>query len=168
MTRPVPLLIVAVIGLWLVSGSSLSAAERPQASPFSLISLSGKLVTLENYRDKVVLVNFWASWCPPCVHELPSMQALKNSLTGQPFEILALNMGEHWKQVDNFRRNFRTKLEFPILLNADRNMTRDWQVRALPTSMLVDKKGLLVRTLVGPRNWNSDDMKALIAPLLEE
>jgi thiol-disulfide isomerase/thioredoxin len=162
------LFVVAIFGLWLTSGSTLSAAGRPPVSSFSLTSLSGDTVTLESYRDTVVLVNFWASWCPPCVYELPSMQALKTSLAGQPFEILALNMGEHRKQVDNFRRNFKSELEFPILLNADRNMTKDWRVRALPTSMLIDKKGRLVQTLVGPRDWSSDNIKTLILPLLDE
>jgi thiol-disulfide isomerase/thioredoxin len=163
---------LAILGLSLVLGMSSLASERYDTPPLSLERLSqhsaGELVSLKDYKDKVVLLNFWATWCPPCVHELPSMQSLHDALNGQPFEILALNMGEDPAMVGKFLDSFNTKLTFPILLHADRKVAIDWSVRAMPTSMLVDKKGKLVSVITGARMWDSEEMVNAIMPLLEE
>ena len=163
---------IAIVGLSLVWGMSSVASERFDTPPLVLERLSqhtaGELVSLEDYRDKVVLVNFWATWCPPCVHELPSMQSLRDALDGQPFEILALNMGEDPAMVGKFLDRFGTKLTFPILLHADRQVAIDWNVRAMPTTMLVDKKGKLVSVVKGARTWDSEEVVNAIMPLLEE
>ncbi|MDE0095652.1 MAG: TlpA disulfide reductase family protein [Gammaproteobacteria bacterium] len=146
-----------------------SAAElRRAAQPFTLEALTGSNVSLADYGDHVLLVNFWATWCPPCVAELSTMQALKDTLAGEPFEILALNVGEEPRQVRDFLRQFRTDLEFPILLRAERGVARAWNVNAMPTSALIDKKGRLAATMVGPRDWNSSDSLRLVRILLEE
>lgn len=162
----------AIVWLSLVLGMPSVASERYDTPPLSLERLSqhaaGELVNLEDYKGKVVLVNFWATWCPPCVHELPSMQSLHDALDGQPFEILALNMGEDPAMVGKFLDSFNTKLTFPILLHADRKVAIDWKVRAMPTSMVVDKQGRLVSVITGARMWDSEEVVNAIMPLLEE
>ncbi len=161
-----------ILGLLIGVSASASNGERYALTPFSLERLSqntaNELVTLEDYRDKVVLVNFWATWCPPCVHELPSMQSLHDALDGRPFEILALNMGEDPRQISQFLNSFGTELKFPILLHADREVAPQWQIRAMPTSMLVDKQGRLVNVMTGAREWDSEEMVNTIMPLLDE
>ncbi|MBX2870333.1 MAG: TlpA family protein disulfide reductase, partial [Acidiferrobacterales bacterium] len=112
--------------------------------------------------------NFWATWCPPCVHELPSIQALKDHFSDQSFEVLALNMGERGKDIENFLKAFETKLDFPILLNADLNVAKNWNVRAMPTSLFIDKNGDIAETYVGPRDWNSEIVQQQVASLLGE
>ena len=162
----------AILGLTLALGMSSIASERYDTPPLILDRLSqyaaGEEVSLEDYKGKVVLVNFWATWCPPCVHELPSMQSLRDALDGQPFEILALNMGEDPAMVGKFLDSFGTKLTFPILLHADRQVAIDWNVSAMPTTMLVDKKGKLVSVIKGARMWDSEEVVNAIMPLLEE
>ena len=161
---------IPVLALALFAGAApLPASDiRRPAMPFTLESLSGREVSLVDFGDTVLLVNFWASWCPPCVAELPSMQALKESMAGEPFEILALNIGENPHSVRRFIEHFETRLDFPILLRADQTVARDWKVSAMPTSALVDKQGRLAATLVGPRDWNNGDSRRLVRTLLDE
>ena len=151
---------------WAATGTA--AEPRRAAEPFTLEALTGSSVSLADYGDHVLLVNFWATWCPPCVAELSTMQALKDTFSGEPFEILALNVGEEPRQVRDFLRHFRTDLDFPILLRAERGVARAWNVNAMPTSALVDKKGRLAATMVGPRDWNNGDSQRLVRILLEE
>jgi thiol-disulfide isomerase/thioredoxin len=151
---------------WTVTG--FSADLRRPAIPFTLPGLNGQEVSLADYGGKVLLVNFWATWCPPCVAELPSMQALKQSMAGEPFEILALNVGEDPRSVLGFLRRFNTRLDFPILLRAEQFVARDWNVNSMPTSALVDKRGRVAATMVGPRDWNDGESRRLVRILLNE
>ena len=164
--------VVAAVGLCALISFSALAGERKVLPTFSLAQLeagaAGETVVFEDYRDTVLLVNFWATWCPPCVHELPSMQSLHDALDGQPFEILALNMGEDPKMIGKFLERFDPELKFPILLNADRKTAYDWRVRAMPSTMVVDKQGRLVTFMIGAKQWDSEEIVNLIMPLLEE
>ncbi|MBX2867176.1 MAG: TlpA family protein disulfide reductase, partial [Acidiferrobacterales bacterium] len=90
------------LALVLPVGNLLANADREPAKKFSLNDLTGEQIALEDFQGQVLLVNFWATWCPPCVHELPSIQALKDHFSDQSFEVLALNMGERGKDIENF------------------------------------------------------------------
>lgn len=167
---PAHLAVAALIGalFYLAAATASTTNVRTFAEPFTLESLSGEQVSLADYDDTVLLVNFWASWCPPCVAELPSMQALKETMAGEAFEILALNVGEDSRSVRGFIKHFGTPLEFPILLHADQGVIRDWNVKAMPTTALIDKQGRFAATVVGPRDWNSSDSRRLVRTLLDE
>jgi len=161
--------LLSVLLTLVIPGSGLFAnTSREQAVSFSLNNLSGMPVTLEQYRGQVLLVNFWATWCPPCVHELPSIQALKDNFPEQPFEVLALNMGERGKDIERFLRTFKTKLNFPILLNADLNVAKKWNVRAMPTTLFIDKSGRIAELHIGPKDWNTESVQQQVAALLGE
>ncbi len=149
-------------------GAIFASADREPAEKFSLNNLTGEQVTLDDFQGRVLLVNFWATWCPPCVHELPSMQALKDHFSDESFEVLALNMGERGKDIENFLKSFGTKLDFPILLNADLNVAKTWKVRAMPTSLFIDKDGNIAEVHIGPRDWNSETVQQQVASLLGE
>lgn len=139
---------------------------RPEAPPLRLPSLEGDLHDLADYRGEVVLINFWASWCPPCVHEMPSMQRLEDRLRGQGFRILAVNLGESEETVRAFLQVIGTG--FTILLDPGKESLSDWRAMAYPSSYVVDRAGRLRYSLFGAIEWNEPDVVAQISALLEE
>lgn len=134
--------------------------------PLALQDLHGKLHPLKDYRGRVVLINFWATWCPPCRAEMPSMQRLKDKLTGQPFTILAVDMGESEEAVQGFLKEI--PVNFTILLDKDGSALKAWKVFAFPTSFLVDKKGAVRYATFGAKEWDDADALSKIDELLSE
>jgi thiol-disulfide isomerase/thioredoxin len=139
---------------------------RPEAPPLRLPALEGDLLDLSDYRGQVVLINFWASWCPPCVHEMPSMQRLEDRLRDQGFRILAVNLGESEDTVRAFLQIIGTG--FTILLDPGKESLNDWRAMAYPSSYVVDRAGRLRYSLFGAIEWNEADVVAQISALLEE
>ncbi len=138
--------------------------EAP-APDFALPTPEGKQpVSLAELRGRVVLLNFWATWCPPCREEMPSMERAHKEFGGQGLAILAVNIQESPKQVARFMRDFR--LSFPALLDADGKVSQRYQVRGLPTTYLIDRTGRVVGQAVGARDWAGREAKALIRALL--
>jgi len=125
------------------------------AHTFTLQDTSGKIYKLEDYRGKVLLLNFWASWCPPCVHEMPSMARLKAHFKDKPFEILAANLGEEPEQVQNFLE--KHPVNFPVLLDKGSQVAKQWKVFAYPNSYLIDKEGNVRFALFGGTEWDDKD-----------
>jgi len=119
----------------------------------ALSDLGGRPHTLPDYRGRVVLVNFWATWCEPCREEMPSMQRLKARLAGRPFAILAVNYGESHARVEEFVR--RAAFDFPVLLDPGQDTPRAWRVRILPASFLVGADGRVRYSIVGELDWTS-------------
>lgn len=132
----------------------------------SLDDLSGTPHTLGEYRGKVVLVNFWAAWCPPCRREMPSMQRLKEKMTGRGFAILGIDSAEPRDEVIAFLQTI--KVDFPILLDPDSAATKRWKVYALPTSFLIDRRGKVRYSLAGPAEWDEGEAIRHIEHLLRE
>lgn len=137
-----------------------------QNKPLALTDLEGRPVNLHDYRGKVVLLNFWASWCPPCVHEMPSMARLKTLLKGQPFEILAVNLAEDKPAIEAFLREH--PVNFPVLLDPSGSAVQTWQVFAYPSTYLIDKTGRIRYGLFGGADWDQPSAVARIRALLAE
>jgi thiol-disulfide isomerase/thioredoxin len=147
-----------VVGLIAASGGVASAEPelRPwtganPAPPLELKTLDGQAFRLDQLRGKVVLVNFWATWCEPCIEEMPSMQKLRARLAGAPFEIVAVNHQEGEARIRGFLK--KVPLDFPIVRDTDGGVTRAWQARIFPSSYLVDADGKIRYVMAGSTDW---------------
>lgn len=148
---------------------SLTRVEgAPMAPDFDLPDLQGQRHRLSSYRGKVVVINFWATWCPPCLEEMPSMQQVWEDLQGPQFEILAINVSEDDFAIGNFIDGMVPEPGFPILKDEDMGVVGAWQVRALPTTLVVDKQGRIVYRALGGRDMNSDSIRAQLKGLMDE
>ena len=127
-----------------------------QTPALALEDLGHTAHSLEDYRGRVVLVNFWASWCAPCVIEMPSMQRLQEAMAGKPFTLLAVNVGESPGTVWKFAAKVR--VQFPLLLDRDGQTASDWGIDIYPTSFLIDPQGRVQYVAYGPREWDAPDM----------
>ncbi len=136
-----------------------------EADDFKLRSLDGKTVRLSDMRGKVVLLNFWATWCGPCVMEVNDIDLLHDTLGGEDFAVMAVSVGEDGKKVSRFME--RAGIDFPVYLDTDTSVARKYQVRGIPTTYIVDPKGFLVGSVVGPREWGGDDSIALMRSLMD-
>ena len=153
------------------SGKKSRALRRFQGNPeppeLTLEDLRGGIKSLSQYKGKVVLVNFWASWCPPCVHEMPSMQQLKKHFKGKPFKILAVNMAEKRATITAFLKT-KVNVDFTILMDKDGKALKRWKVFAFPTSYVIGKKGKIRRALFGSIDWMNPDVVRKIEALVNE
>jgi len=132
-----------------------------------LLALNDRPINLNNLKGKVVLVNFWASWCPPCVHEMPSMQRIQDHFKKDKFVILGVNMAEEKQTINTFIEE-KVAVNFPILMDTDGAALKRWQVFAFPTSYLLDKKGNIRYSLFGSIEWDKPETMTIINELINE
>ena len=122
------------------------------AQDFGLSSLRGDYLKLSDYRGKVVFLNIWATWCPPCRDEMPSMESLYQKLKGRDFEMLAVSIDrEGEKAVRPFVAKFG--LSFPVLLDPEGKTYRLYGLTGVPESFIVDKNGVVIHKIIGPQDW---------------
>ena len=159
---------LVLCGLLLGAGAAHGGELKPWtggATPaLSLRDPAGKAHDLAAYRGKVVLVNFWATWCAPCREEMPSMQALRQRLAGKPFEVLAVNLMESEEKIAAFRES--ELIDLPVLMDRDGAAAKRWKVRMLPISFIVDRRGAIRYQLVGEANWTGPTVISAIDRLL--
>ena len=144
--------------VFLVAGiSSIAGAldKGNKAADFSLKDLSGKTVKLSDYKGKVVLLNFWASWCPPCREEMPSIQKLYARMKGKKFSILAVSVD---RGGENSVRRFikEAGYEFKILLDPEGEAASRYSVGGIPATFIIDKKGEIVDKIIGAYQWDDE------------
>lgn len=145
-----------------------TVAPRTVAKDFALKDLDGKIQHLKDYRGKVVLLNFWGSWCPPCRREMPSMERLYQALKDQPFTILAVNQAESVDMVFAYTSEIEPAPTFPMLLDTDEKIPPRWGVRGLPASFIIDKQGRVAYRAMGGREFDHPDIKGKIDALIAE
>jgi thiol-disulfide isomerase/thioredoxin len=140
--------------------------EKIKAQNFALMDLNGNVVHLEDYRGKVIFLNFWTTWCPACLVEMPSMEKLYKEFKDKDFIILAVDMQEGAETVKKFKKKF--KLSFPILLDEEGVVASYYGVKAIPATYLIDRTGYFYAAAMGARDWASDDAFLLIKHLLNK
>lgn len=152
---------------WFAGGGELLRYEQEPTPPaLSLPDLAGQRHDLNRYKDQVVLINFWASWCPPCLAEMPSMQRLFARMAGRPFQILAVNSEETKTKVWKFKQLLN--ISFPTLLDSGGNVTRDWAVTVFPTSYLIDADGRIRYVSYGAVEWDETGVVDAIETLMPD
>ncbi|MBC8119435.1 MAG: TlpA family protein disulfide reductase [Burkholderiaceae bacterium] len=154
----------------LALGARASAAEikrwrgKPAAPPIALLDVDGAPVSLQQFLGKVVLVNFWATWCEPCIAEMPSMQKLRDRLAAEGFEVLAINYQEGPARIAAFMQ--KLNLSFPIVRDTDGQVARQWGARVFPASYLVNRSGTIRYAINGSADWTSPSLVSTIRTLL--
>ena len=157
------------VGLfWFASAGAAGFETRAAltAPELKAHDLTGASRTLADYRGKVVLLNFWATWCPPCQREMPSLERLRTKMAGRPLEIVAISSAETPDEVNAYLS--KMKLGFPVLLDTDSSNTRRWKVFALPTTFVLDAKGRVRHVLTGPAEWDEGEALAVAESMLAE
>jgi thiol-disulfide isomerase/thioredoxin len=109
-------------------------------------------------------MNFWASWCEPCRAEMPSIEKLRSSLAGQPFEVLGVNVAEPLSRIEKFTAAL--PLAFPLLRDRDGAVTKAWRAKLLPASFLIGRDGRIRYFVYGELDWSSDAVRARVEELL--
>ena len=139
---------------------------KVSAPDFTLKDLHGNTVTLRDLRGKVVFLNFWATWCPPCRLEMPTMEELHREFSDQGLVILAVNFRESPDEVRSFLKQHG--LTFTTLLDKEEKAFGLYRAWSLPTTYLINKNSEIVGKVIGYRDWHSDHAKAFFRQLLED
>lgn len=132
-----------------------TAPAKPLAADFTLRDLDGKLHKLSDYRGKVVFLNFWATWCPPCREEIPSMERLNEVLGNKDFVMLAVNTDDDVKDLEAFAKENPHK--FSVLSDADGTVQKLYRVDKFPETFVIDRQGRIAEHIVGARDWSSTE-----------
>jgi peroxiredoxin len=156
---------LALVCAGAVAGAELQAWTSGPPPPFALEDLAGRTHRLADYRGKVVLVNFWATWCEPCRDEMPSLARLQAALADRPFTVLAVNLDEPVSRIRKFIA--RTPLNFPVLLDRDAVVAKAWRARILPATYLVGRDGRIRQVHFGELDWSSGAGRRAVEALLE-
>lgn len=134
------------------STRTLNAMSKPFPAPdFTLKGEDGTIYRLSDYRGKVVILNFWATWCPPCRYEMPALERAWQKLKDKDVVILAIDMGESEETIWEFTGIYA--VTFPIPLDRDGSVTAKYPVIGLPTTFVVDPRGMVTHRSVGTREW---------------
>lgn len=150
-------------------GHNLGELSSPVDAPvFSLMDTDEFEYDFAEDKGKVVLINFWATWCPPCRREMPSMERLYKKYEDKGFTVLAINQMEDGDRIFNFTATLETSPTFPILLDSLSLVSQMYQVRGLPTTYLIDKKGRIRYRAIGGREFDHPDVEKVIESLLQE
>ena len=144
--------------------AELKPANGALAQPLVLKTLDGAVHDLAQYRGKVVLVNFWATWCEPCREEMPSLERLKEKFAGQPFEVLAVNVDEPEARVRVFLE--KTPLQLTVILDPGKAVTKRWNARILPASYLIGRDGRVRYSVIGDIDWSDESVLKIVGEVL--
>jgi thiol-disulfide isomerase/thioredoxin len=157
-------ILAAALGI-VLSGPSSAAGDRaltpipdkPAAPTFDLKDQSNRPQRLADYRGKPVILNFWATWCPPCREEMPSMQRAHQALAKDDIAVVAINVGDDATAIDEFLAEI--PVDFPLPMDTESLVAQSYPLKGLPTTYVIDPEGRLVYSAVGSREW--DDPKLL-------
>jgi len=145
----------------------MTKVNEVSKATFNLQNLKGEYENVENYKGSYILINFWATWCAPCVKEIPSLNNLYNKFKDEKqFKMIAINIGQSKEAVKKFLIDKSLQIEFTILLDEKMELS-DWNVQAIPTTFLVDKKGKIIYKAEGEKEWDSYEFTSFFSSIIE-
>ncbi|MBI4688223.1 MAG: TlpA family protein disulfide reductase [Nitrospirae bacterium] len=136
------------------------AAKDAPAPQFELKDLNGNTWRLSDLKGKVVLLNFWASWCPSCKTETPSKESLYKNMAGKPFQMLGVLFRDDVNDAIAYRE--KNSLTIPALRDPEHDVARAYGITGIPETFIIDKDGIVRAKIIGPRDWNKPENIALI------
>jgi len=154
----------AIVPRTLNAQGTLAPGDNSQAPALALRDLDGREVRLESFRGRTVLVNFWATWCAPCVAEMPSLTRLRATLAGQGLEVLGVNLQENTARIRPFAE--RLGIDFPILRDHDGAVRSAWGVRVYPTTFVVGPEQRMALVAVGEIDWDRPEIVARVRAIM--
>ncbi len=143
---------------------TLKPVAAPGTPSLGVRDSQGAVKQLGDYRGRVLVVNFWATWCEPCLAEMPALEDLLHQMQGRPFTVLAVNFAESEERVQAFLNNY--EIHLPVLYDKDMGAARRWNARILPASFVVDPQGRVRYSVVGEADWTAPAIVAEIEKLL--
>jgi len=149
-----------------VQAGELSQVPDGPRHELGLKDAQGHQRSLDEFRGEVVLINFWASWCTPCVQEMPSLLRLQKSLRGYPFRVVGINVAEGERRAQAAAA--RLGLDFPVLLDPDSRVFKAWGGEVLPTTYILDGSGKARYVAQGPLDWDRVDIQHMLEDLMQE
>ncbi|MCL5286002.1 MAG: TlpA family protein disulfide reductase [Nitrospirae bacterium] len=162
--------VVLVIG-YVVKTANITPVSVGMVAPdFTLSTVDGKTVHLSDLRGKVVMLNFWATWCKPCRQEMPSMEEMYHgfkNLAGERFELIAVNENNVFYQ--GKIRPFLTKygIDFPVPVDPLGKLDHLYKITGVPETFIIDQKGVVAEHVIGPRDWRMKDSLVTVHSLLD-
>jgi len=161
-----PFLLMAALAAF-GAGAWLWSEGNESAPSLVLADIRGVEHSLEQYRGKVVVVNFWATWCPPCVEELPSLENAWQRYRQQGLVVLAVS-GEESDVVTSFLERLPSDITFPVLIDGDMKSGNRWQIRGLPTTVVVDRSGVVHWRAEGQLDFSASEVDEMLLALLDD
>ena len=122
----------------------------------SLYDTNGEIFKKNQFKGKVTVINFWATWCPPCVEEIPSLNRLKKKMQGKDFELISINYAEDMAVIDSFMK--KINVEFTVLLDQNGNFAKQWNVISYPSTFIIDKNGIIKYGVNAAIEWDSPEL----------
>ena len=150
-------------------GFQLNKLSEPFDAPeFNLQDMDEDSYSLKDFHGKVLLINFWATWCPPCRREMPSMERLYQKFNGENFTVIAINQMEDGDHVFAYTGQLDVDPTFTILFDKDSKVSNSYQVNGLPTTYLIDKQGKIRYRAIGGREFDHPEVEKQILQLMQE
>lgn len=148
---------------------NLTIIKNPISVPsLRLKDMDDEFVNIKDLKGKVVIVNFWATWCPPCRREMSSLERLHLATQDKNVVVLAVNVGEDIDIVFPFMGVINPSPSFPILFDTDGKVMMDWKIRGLPTTYIVSPKGKIVYRAIGGREFDHPSIQNAVTNLINK
>jgi len=154
-----------ILWLFILSHAAIVFAVQPVLPPvampftahnFDVTDIDGTKYRLSDYKGKVIVLNFWATWCPPCREEMPAMNRAHHKLKNDDVVILAINVGEDEDTIFEFTGNY--PVDFPLLMDKDGSVIKRYPVMGLPTTYIISPTGVVTHRTIGVRGWDDDNL----------
>lgn len=132
-------------------------------APIKLKDIAGNTVSKDNFKGQITVVNFWATWCPPCIEEIPSLNRLNKKMADVPFELISINYAEDTKTIAEFMKT--VNVEFPVLLDREGGLAKQWNVISYPSTFIIDSQGRIRYGVNGAIEWDDPEVLRQIRSL---